>query len=75
MSNAASSAEAQVEKNVPSIIPLAVGLVGLFAVIVGAFLHASAKWGDTMPTSFFVVGVALIGVARFVQETRITERK
>jgi flagellar basal body-associated protein FliL len=67
----------QEEKKVPSIIPLAVGLVGLLVVIVGAFLYSVAERAseERNATVILVVAVSLIGVARIVQETRISARK
>jgi len=77
MSNEVTQPQPQEEKRIPSIIPLALGLVGLLAVIVGAFLHATVeRMGDlNKPTAIFVVGLALIGLARVIQETRISAKK
>jgi hypothetical protein len=74
---ATTRANPQGEKKIPSIVPLVIGLVGLLVVIVGAFLYATVeRMGDlNKPAAIFVVGLALIGVARVVQETRITARK
>lgn len=77
MSNDATTKAEPQEKRIPSIVPLVIGLVGLLVVIVGAFLYTTAeRMADQhTPTAIFVVGLALIGVARVVQETRLTVKK
>jgi flagellar basal body-associated protein FliL len=77
MTNEQKSREVAAEKKVPSIVPLVIGLVGFLAVVVGAFLYSVAERAseERNATVILVVAVSLIGVARIVQETRISARK